>query len=305
MPSSGRRLRHGGVAWLARFAQGSHTSPEAEYFAERELKRHWPWRAYTALVRWTSGLDPLWTPPRPPPEPFAAYWFDRYEPADASANEYAARYRSAYVWIFLLGTFAVIFGAVALVIGLLHPPAAWLGESFEVLKLIFALAELAALSLILTLVVLGIRREWHEHSIEYRLLAELCRKQQALAPLGWALPITTVRRMSTSDRPTPDRAAWVAWLFAAQQRAAPLPRGELAQAAAGAPRRAVLDDLIAGQRAYHKARAEMAERAAKTLERWGAILFGIVFCCVLLKLLLEAMPASFCFCRIASRRSLA
>ena len=278
---------HGIPGWLSQLGQGRHVSPEDEYFAEREQKRRWPWRAYAKLMRWTSGCDLPWTPPRLPANTVARYWFDRHEPANARATEYAARYRSSYVWVFGLGTLALIFGALALLSSLLHSTAHWQQEALHTLTPVFAGGELAALSLILTLVCLGMRWDWHEHSIEYRLLAELYRKQQALAPLGWTLPITAVRGMATADRPAPDRAGWVAWLFAAEQRAAPPPRGELAQAAQGTARSAVLEELIAEQRSYHTDRWKMAEAAGHTLTLWGWILFGSVFFCVVVKLVLE------------------
>jgi hypothetical protein len=285
-PAPGYRHRHGIVDRLARLGQRRHVSPEAEYFAEHPAKRRWPWQAYAALIRWTSGFDPPWTPPHRPNDAVSHYWFDRYQPADARAGAYAARYRSSYVWVFLLGTLALIFGALALVASLLQPSAPWLRQALDALPSAFAGLEFAALFLILALVGVGTRRDWHEHSIEYRLLAELCRKQQALAPLGWALPITAVRSMATADDGRPDRAAWVAWLFAAEQRAAPLPRGQLSQAAQGRPRAAVLEELIAEQRAYHADRGKMAEAAGHTLERYGVSIFGAVLICVLAKLAL-------------------
>jgi hypothetical protein len=285
-PAPSPRHPHGIVGRLSRLGQGRHVSPEEEHFAERARKRRWPWRAYAKLMRWASDFDLPWTSPRRPDNTVARYWFDRYEPADARAAEYAARYRSSYVWVFGLGTLALIFGALALLSSQLHLPTAWQQEALHSLTPVFAGAEFAALGLILALVCLGMRRDWHEHSIEYRLLAELYRKQQALAPLGWALPITAVRGMATADRAAPDRAAWVAWLFAAEQRAAPPPRGELAQAAQGTPRSAVLEELIAEQRSYHTDRWKMAEAAGHTLEHWGEMLFGAVFLCVLFKLVL-------------------
>jgi len=290
-PAPVHRHRHGIIGRLARLGQHGRVSPEIEYFAEQERKRRWPWRAYANFIHWTSGIDPPRTRPRRPDDPVARYWFDRYLPADARAGEYAARYRSAYVWVFGLGTLALFVGALALLLPLLRPSAGWLEKLWDALAVVFALAELAALLLILGLVTLGMRRDWHEHSIEYRLLAELCRKQQALAPMGWALPITAVRSMTTADRPASDRGAWVAWLFAADQRAAPLPRGNLAYAAQGAPRSAVLEELIAEQRAYHRARWKMAETASHSLEHWGEVLFGIVVICVGLKLAVHGLAS--------------
>jgi hypothetical protein len=298
-PAPSHRERHGIIGRLARLFQGHHVSPEAEYFAEQPRKPRWPWRAYATLIRWTSGHNPPRSAPHRPADRVARYRFDRYEPADARAGEYAARYRSTYVWVFLLGTMALIFGALALLFSLWHPSAPWLGDLPDHLPLIFAAAEFLALTAILALVMVGMRWDWHEHSIEYRLLAELYRKQQALAPLGWALPITAVRSMATASHDRPDRIAWVAWLFAAEQRAAPLPRGELSHAAQGTPRAAVLQEPIAEQRTYHTDREAMAEAASHTLELCGVIVFGAVFGCVVLKLPLAhlwGLPGWVVFC---------
>ncbi len=123
------------------------------------------------------------------------------------------------------------------------------------------------------------RRDWHERSIEYRLLAELCRKEKTLALLGWALPIRAVQRRAADDR-----AAWVAWLFGALQRAAPFPRGELASRLRGASDHAVLQELIKEQLNYHRGRGKMARRASTIFERVGTWAFLAVLFCVVLKL---------------------
>jgi hypothetical protein len=281
-PAPCHRHRHGLIGHLARILQQLEVSPETEHFVESPKKRRWPWQAYSKLIQWTSGLNPPWTPPRPPLDPVARYWFDRYEPTDARAGEYAARYRSTYVWVFVLATLALFFGTLAS----MHPMTDRAGAIMEALSGAFIALEFVTLLLIFGVVALCMRRDWHERSIEYRLLAELYRKQQALAPLGWALPITAVRGMAAGDGPLPNRGAWVGWLFAAEQRAAPLPRGDLAHAAKGAPRGAVLEELIAEQLDYHKGRARMADAAGHFLEGWGERLFAVVVACVVMKMIL-------------------
>lgn len=278
-PRAARRHRQGVLGRLARLGQARHVSPERHYFGERERALGWPWRAYGVLIRLTSGMTLPPVAARPPESGVARYWFDRFVPVDARANDHAARYRSSYVWVFVLATLALVFGALSLLCGSLHPGMAWLRTMVFVLSLLFALAELVAFSLIVVLVVASMRSEWHEHSIEYRLLAELYRKQQALAPLGWALPFVAVRSIAEADR-----AAWVAWLFAAEQRAAPLPSGSLSQAASGEARTAVLQELVAEQKTYHVARERMARRSGRTLEHLGEALFWAVFGCVALRL---------------------
>jgi hypothetical protein len=139
---------------------------------------------------------------------------------------------------------------------------------------------------VLTLVVRGIREDWHEHSIEFRLLAELCRKQQMLGPLGWTLPIVDVRSMNdaaVSGDVVPERGEWVAWLFAADQRAAPLPTGTLSDTAHGPLRRAILDDLIADQLSYHGTRALRDGHAGHRLAVIGETCFFLIFLVLLVK----------------------
>jgi hypothetical protein len=280
-PEPVHRHRHGWIGVLAGLGQRGHVSPEAEYFNEHPLPRWGIWKAYSTLMRWASGVDPPWTPPRRPTEEAAAYWFDRYAPADARAGEYAARYRSSYVWVFALATAALTFGAVALALGMFRKtePIALFAT------LVVVCAEAVALLAVVLLVGLALRLDWHERSIEYRLLAELCRKQQVLASIGWALSIGAVQRMAASDRAATNRTAWVAWLFAALQRPAPLRHGDLSTALPEAPSKAALDDLIEEQLNYHKGRGEMARRAGETFVRLGAWSFAAVFVCVVMKFL--------------------
>jgi len=81
----------------------------------------------------------------------------------------------------------------------------------------------------------------------------------------------------------PDRAAWVAWLFAACRRAAPLPRGDM-KTLLGKRRKHVLEVLIDEQLKYHRDRGDMARNADKTFASWGAGFFAAVWVCVLLEL---------------------
>jgi hypothetical protein len=226
-----------------------------------------------------SRVNTPWTPPRCPEEPVSRYWFDRYEPADARSGEYAARYRSGYVLVIFLTTLALVFGALALGFATSehgeNGVAAIGGRSM-------ACAELATLVLLVLLVAISLGSEWHERAIAYRLLAELFRKQQTLAPLGWALSIGTVRPLADTEQ-----LSWVVWLFAATQRAAPLPDGDAAGAVQGESGRAVLQDLIEEQLTYHHGRERMAHNASATFEKLGSAVFLVVLICVAMKILAE------------------
>jgi hypothetical protein len=74
-----------------------------------------------------------------------------------------------------------LFAAVALV-------GAVLGVGLHPLAPFTASLEVAMLVAIGALVALNAVLDWNNRLIGYRLLAELCRKQQALSLLGWSLP---------------------------------------------------------------------------------------------------------------------
>jgi hypothetical protein len=245
---------HGPMKWLARRGQRKQVSPEAGYFANRLPPGHPP-------------------PPKPrgrPDSDVTAYWFGLYAPPDALAGENAVRYRYTYTGLFLLATLALILGAAAF---LLH----------DVECAVLGLAGLEGLTLlgIAVLVIVAIHWEWHERSIEYRLLAELCRKQQVLALLGRAVSLGAVRHMETANR-----AAWVAWLFSAYLRAAPLPCGVMAEALSEIHGKDVLGEggLIMEQSHYHKHRYKRASSKGKSRDLWGQRTFIAVCIFVFAKL---------------------
>lgn len=146
-----------------------------------------------------------------PDRPVVDYWEHFYADADPRAVDYANRYRSSYVLIFDCAAAALVAAVLAVV-----------GE-----LLLMAVVELMALLSVFALVAANHRQRWHQRFIEYRLLAELCCKQQALARVGWSLAAWEVRRMTGDTSPRtqpaapPPRAAWVsnARLAAARRRA--------------------------------------------------------------------------------------
>ncbi len=307
-PKAVSRNHWAGLFGLSRFGVAEKVDPAEDYFNERPRPARDIWRLYNWMMRVTSGCKPPWTKPRKPPGDPAAYWFRLYEPADARAAEYAARYRSSYVWIFILTTSSVVLGAAASALhGQMHGEAEiWI--KFGIM--FFAAAEVACIWTTLSFVARALRGYWHERSIEYRLLAELCRKQQVLAPLGRAISFGAVQRLSvlTEDseeavlldapsrphRPKrePDRTGWVNWLFKAYQRAAPLPRGNLADFLSDVLNKDVLQDLVNEQVEYHEGRAAMASGAAEFFEKWGRRIFFFVLLAVGLKIGLTPLTSA-------------
>ncbi|HEX3970699.1 MAG TPA: hypothetical protein VHX19_05225 [Stellaceae bacterium] len=262
---------------LGDLAEGRRGSPQSTYFAEQKLRRPWYWKAHAGLMRLASGkLPSAWVSPPPPAGPTALYWRGCYGPADARSGDYGARYRSVYTWVLLLGALALIAAAVSV--------------AFHEVKAPAALIELALLLAIAGLVWANHARRWHPRWIEYRLLAELCRKQQALALLGWSLPLSTLDTLAPSAPAEGTTAAksptWVAWLFQAYVRAAPMAAGRYSGEALGAVRDRVLADLIQDQLHYHADRERQYRRAAHRFALWGEVLFFLVLVLICVKLAL-------------------
>ena len=212
-----------------------------------------------------------------------AWWEAHYRTASALSSVYGDRYRSSYILVFLLAGTALAAAVLSLVLPFVGHVAA-------------AGVELAALLGIALLVGANNLHRWHERWISYRLLAELCRKQRVLAPLGWTLPLRDVARMTASAIATEPpgtavvlpREAWVAWYFSAIRRAAPLPSGMLAGAALHQARTQALG-LVDEQAIYHHIRHHRSEQAARRLATWGEAFFVLSGLGVAVKLGLEAV----------------
>jgi hypothetical protein len=84
-----------------------------------------------------------------------------------------------------------------------------------------------------------------------------------------------------------EQLSWVVWLFAANQRSAPLPQGDFGCAEQGKSCRSLLEDLINEQLTYHRGREQMSLNASATLEKWGSRVFVVVLFCVSLKVFVE------------------
>lgn len=280
----GHGIRHLAATVRHRLLNCPPPAPFEVFLRERPCPPGRVWRLHGWLMRtMAGGRKAPWTPPRRPADRLAALWFDHYLPADERAREFAARYRSSYVWAFALAALALAAAAVALGFPACHA-----------IKAAASAAEFAALALILALVLADSLLGWQRRAIEYRLLAELCRKQQVLAPLAWVVPragawaTTAPEPRREPDAPPPDHAAWVPWLFSAWLREAPLPTGTLNAARVAAARDAALHDLIEDQITYHETRRAQFRRAGSSLVRLGEALFVAVLVLVAVKLWLLA-----------------
>jgi hypothetical protein len=293
------RNRNGMMERFATLGLSASYDPANEYFNETPLPEQKVWTLYRRMMEFVSGAGPAWKEPRKPQDDASAYWFRIYEPADARAGEYAARYRSSYVWVFFLANLSLLFAGLS---SLFHGREIFASRFFIAAS---ASAELLCLALIWWMASSVARGSWHERSIEYRLLAELCRKQQVLAPLGRALSFGAVQRFSVQTKEadetpsetgqpasvaaTPhggDRSLWVSWLFMAYQRAAVLPHGDIAEVLPNLANESVSQDLVDEQLNYHRARGLSASRASEYFENLGIQVFTLLLICVAVKIFL-------------------
>jgi hypothetical protein len=275
-PLPPQRHTHGMLDKLALIHKSKQLHPLSTYFDEK-VGRRWPiWRIHGWLMKHAGRLRPAWSPPAEPVDVIGRYWFTLYTQADSLASEYAARYRSSYVWTILLSACTLIVGTLS---GSMHHirrlDHRGITESLSIL-------ELLCLVLILLNVMAAIRNEWHEKSIEYRLLAELFRKQQTLAIVDWTLPLKSVHQCTDTER-----LRWVQWLFAAAERSAPLSKSPRLPN----PERSYrIDCLLEEQISYHETRRAVSHNALQLFEFIGTVTFLLVILCVIVKVMLEFPP---------------
>jgi hypothetical protein len=231
-----------------------------------------------------GGIAPGHLPAGPthlkPEGPVEEYWAQLHDPADQLSNAYGDRYRSCYLWVFLLATLAV----VSAVLGLAFP--ATLEDNTTPAEFVFLLG-------IAGVVGTNHLRRFHERWISYRLLAELCRKQQVLARLGWSLPHWEVERLTRDEAQEtvgPPRETWVAWYFSAMCRAAPMLSGQIGQAEVQRARD-LGRSLAAEQISYHRDRERRSERAGHWLVTASEMTFGLTLLLVFIRFLI-VLPLS-------------
>lgn len=273
LPPASARGHKGVWDTVASWFKSKEVSQLDAYFAEGLLASRSIWKTYSTVMNWSEAEDEdKPAVPALPASPVAAFWFAKYANADGRADDYADRYRSGYL-LTILGTMMLLAaGAFALGLGV------WPSHN-ELWPRLMGFIELGILVTIVALVLLAIHYEWHRKAIEYRLLAELFRKEETLAAVGWALSVEKVQQLADSDQ-----LSWIGWLFAATQRCGPLPEGSIAPVE---PRRVRLLCLIDEQLAYHRRREKKSVHASRKLEVLGTVTFLAVLLFVPLKLVAD------------------
>ena len=136
-------------------------------------------------------------------------YFRHYAWANGLSVYYANLYRSAFVVSYLLSAAAVFLALFG-----------WAGGFLEKQHRIFVGLEFAAIVTILVVTTWGRRMQWHERSIDYRMLAERLRLARCLALFGGGgQQVSMAAHLATYGNPT---ATWMHWHYLAIERAAGL-----------------------------------------------------------------------------------
>lgn len=246
---------------------------------ESSLAQHWG-RVRDLAIRVGKGVGDLVCPPAARPSkslpsvgPVQDYWSEVKASTDSLANATADRHRSTYVGVFSAAALSVIFGAIA-----------------EITddSVLFGLLELLSLGVILALVVAHHRGQWQERWIGCRVLAEYCRIQRNLAPLGWGIVGGQLAVPIGPEDKDPPRDAWIGWYFHAVLRAAPLHAGSIDATL----KRNMLTQVVAlatEQSDYHEARHTSHDRASRRLATAGEAFFVATTIAVFLKVVIAAI----------------
>jgi hypothetical protein len=195
--------------------------------------------------------------------PAEIFWQEHYRRADRLSIAYANRYRSSYVLILLFALSAFIISI----------------SGHHLRDDLKTALELAMLIPVAYFVITNYLYCWLERWIDYRLLAELCRKQIMLAPVGRTLPGAQINRMAqdieidSDTNPALPRELWVSRYFLALVRNAPYPERDIrvGKKRAFALGRSLVDEQID----YHKKREYQAEKADDRLIFLGDLSFII------------------------------
>lgn len=194
-----------------------------------------------------------------------------YAWADQMANYYADAYRSAFVFNYLMGGFAVLFAFLSYVA---HTRNLQIHEAYG--NKVGAIASTFEVVIILAIIFLtwfGNKYRWHERWIDYRLLAEQLRQQRFLMALGKVLPSAPgVPAFVANDDPS---NSWIQWHCRAIVRAAGIINARFDRTYLIAAGLFVKTEGIDGQVIYHRGNAARLHKADRVLHRAGYLLFGL------------------------------
>lgn len=192
--------------------------------------------------------------------------------ADGVANRLADAYRSGMIVNFVLATLAVAVGLLFLPFGMAEQ------------KWIFASVELLLLAGILAMTAAGSRLGWHRRWFATRRVAEYLRHAPALLLLGVVRPTGRWPRSGGAAR-------WPEHFARHALRDVGLPRAALTRDYLRAGLEGAVLPHVAGQRAYHTAKAHRLETVHHRLDKAAEACFALAVASVLAYLGLKGAGA--------------
>jgi hypothetical protein len=207
---------------------------------------------------------------------------ERYGWADGLAEYYANRHRSAFVFNYLMGSVAVLFGFLAFA---RKPTWVW------------ATVELLILMCIIVIYRLARTRRWHERWLDYRLLAEHFRQMLILLALGpSSLFAVHATIFAAGDDP---RNSWMNWHFRAYLRQAGLLNVRITSGYLRNVASFLKQHSVARQIEYHERNSQRHRKMS--IRSYGAslLLFGLTLIACLWHLL-DGESSSWLFGLIAT-----
>jgi hypothetical protein len=208
-----------------------------------------------------------------------------YLPHYAWANQlsiyFANNYRSSFLWIYLLGAFAVLLALIGETANVSH-----------LSEIAFIIAEVIVISAIIGLTSYGRRHRWHERWIDYRIIAEQLRLARFNCLLGgvWQQVNVPSHLVTSGNNPA---TTWMHWHARAVVRAAGLPNVVVNKVYLEACQELLLKPLISGQESYHRNNTERLRKVDRRLHRFGELLFLATLVACLIHLFVAVRPEPF------------
>lgn len=193
-----------------------------------------------------------------------------YSWADNLAKYYSNLYRSSFVTNYLLAGLAVFFALMSVTV-----PGA---------ELLWIFFELILIVTILSIVIIGNQKRWHDRWIDYRLLSEEIRQLRFLAPLGLTTPVFRVPAHDTHGDP---RGTWVSWHFRAIVRELGMINARVDNHYLKDYRAYISNGEIRSQIEYHENNYPRFHKIHERLHITGNVLFALVLIAVLVHIVLH------------------
>jgi hypothetical protein len=247
---------------------------------ESEVAHEWPVRSDP--VGKGAGATP-------PPSDVEDWVNRRLRPhfawADRRGDIYADSYRSAFVLIYLLSSFAVFLALLPIA---LHSTSDKPGRLWIVtIELLFVVAIFATF-------LFSRRHQWHERWMEHRLIAELIRQIRFLIPLGGGRPFPYVPvHLSGYGGIT---RSWMFWHVRAIARATGVPQARITPAYIAdclSYLEKVVEEPSTGQISFHRNSERRSKRISHLLHATSSALFLATIFVILFHLGVGVLEFSF------------